>query len=317
MDLTKETNSLVFYSVVIICPIGIITNLMNIKVSRSEEIQKTSMSFFNIRLSIFNILVIVFVGFIISFPPSIGEQMVTLNSELACKLIPYFSRIICQMSSWLLVIASFDRMFMLMSYKNKNNVRDPQEIKDTTKLSRIVVSLFFLFCLINIPNLLFTLETQTVVDSITNSTTQTLLCTSSKNIVLIRDVIAKTSYGILPFILQIIISACLIYRLFKLDSVIHTVPINRERKYTFTIIVFNIIFILADVFSTICIVLINYYGYNETTYVSTNSKEAAISSYAYVCSIFLNLFCVCDLLFFINLITNKRFRKEAISIFLY
>ena len=83
MDLTKETNSLVFNGVIIICPIGIITNLMNIKVSRSEEIQKTSMSFFNIRLSIFNILLIIFVGFIISFPPSIGEQMVTLYSELA------------------------------------------------------------------------------------------------------------------------------------------------------------------------------------------------------------------------------------------
>jgi nitrate reductase NapE component len=319
MDLTEETHSLLFYCATIIGPIGICTNLMNIKVSKSEEIQKTTMSFFNIRLSIFNILSITLVGLIWGFPQSIGYQVVVLTSDSACKLIPYLTRIITQMSSWLLVMASFDRMFMLMSYKNLNNVRktDKQEVKDTRKYSWLLIGLFFLFCLINSPNLFFSLQTQAHINTTTPNKTSQVLCTSKPTVVLVRDIVSRTICGILPFILQIVISVSLIYRLYKLGAVIHTVPINRERKYTFTIIVFNIIFLLSDIFNTVCLVFINIYGYNDATYISTDSREAAIASYVYLCSLFCNMFCICVMLFFINLITNKRYRKEAIRIFLY
>ena len=312
MDLTKETESLIYYCVIIIGPIGFITNLMNIKASRCKEIQKTTMGFFNIRLSIFNILGIVFVGFILAFPLSIGQQVITLTSDSACKAFPFLIRVISQISSWILVISSFDRMFMLMSYRSQNNVKDPQEIKDTKKLSNILNFLFVISYLLIIPNLLLRIETQTTFELASNKTFK--VCTSSPIIVLMRDIVDKTSYGILPLILQIVISVVLINCLNKLDEIIFTVSINRERKYTFSVIVFNIIFILTDLFGIVSTVFINIYGYNETSY---NSKEAAISSFAYVCSIFLSMFCVSDLLFITNLITNKRYRKEAKRGFLY
>jgi len=280
--------------------------------------QRTTMGFFNVRLSIFNTLSIVFVGFIWGFPQSIGYQVIVLTSDSACKIIPYLTRIMSQMSSWLLVMASFDRMLMLLSYKSKNNVRDPQEIKDTKKHSLRIKVLFLLICLVNIPNLFFSLNTQIIFDTITNKTLpKVTLCTSTPTVILLRDIVTRFSYGLLPFILQIAISAILIYRLRKLDGLMHTVSINRERKYTFTIIVFNLIFIMADVFNTVCIIFINIYGYNEATYISKNSKEAAISSFAYLCSIYFTIFCIGDLLFIINLVTNKRFRKEALRIFIF
>ena len=231
MDLTKESNTLTFYCVIIIGSFGIIVNLMNIKVSRCKEMQRTTMGFFNVRLSIFNALSIAFVGFIWGFPQSIGYQVIVLTSDSACKIIPYLTRIMSQMSSWLLVMASFDRMLMLLSYKSKNNVRDPQEIKDTKKHSLRIKVLFLLICLVNIPNLFFSHNTQIIFDTITNKTLpKVTLCTSTPTVILLRDIVTRFSYGLLPFILQIAISAILIYRLRKLDGLMHTVSINRERN---------------------------------------------------------------------------------------
>ena len=299
MDLTKETNFLVFYGTLIIGISGLYSNLMNMRVSTSPKIQKTTMGFFNILLSIFNILLIVFVGFLCLFPQSVGRPNIVISSNAACKLLPYFTRIVSQMSSWLSVLTSLDRLFILMKYSPQNNVRDPQEKRNKKKLTLIIMCLFFVLCIINMPNLFFELDSQLQ------------LCTANKALVLLRDIVGKGSYGVLPLIIQIGVSAILVFRLKKLKSIIHTVSIKREIKYTFSVIMFNMIFILSDIIGSISIVFANIYGYNETTYISTQSNEAAISSFVYVCSVYLNMFCVCVLLFFINLGTNKRFRKEA------
>jgi len=199
MDLTKETNDLSYYCGTIIGSIGILTNLMNIKVSRSKEIQRTTMGFFNVRQSIFNILTIVFVAFILSFPQTIGSKVIVLTSDGACKVIPYLTRIMSQMSSWLLVMASFDRMFMLMSYNSRNNASDPQEIKNTSKLSLKINALFLLICLINIPNLFFSLKIQTANETTTTNyktLSQVTLCTSSPLVVLMRDIVTRLIHTI-------------------------------------------------------------------------------------------------------------------------
>ena len=98
MDLTKETHFLVFYGTLIIGISGLYSNIMNMRVSTSPKIQKTTMGFFNILLSIFNLLLIVFVGFLIFFPQSVGRPVIVLSSNAACKLLPYFTRIIAQMA---------------------------------------------------------------------------------------------------------------------------------------------------------------------------------------------------------------------------
>jgi hypothetical protein len=59
IDLTNLTVSFQYYSTISVGSIGFITNLMNIHVSLSSEIQKTSMGFSNICLSITHIFTII------------------------------------------------------------------------------------------------------------------------------------------------------------------------------------------------------------------------------------------------------------------
>ena len=315
IDLTNTTHSFEFYCVLIIGSIGILTNLMNIHVSFKKEFQETTMGFYNILLSITGILIIIFVCFLSAFPQSIGENELILTSDIACKLFPYFSRIFLMLNTWINVMVSTDRM-ILMSYNNiaSYNRRSPL-LKDRHKMILYVGGLALIICLLNFAGFLFHLETQTQIDLMTNKTLTSLHCTSTPMIVLIRDLIPMLFRVIIPLIIQIVISIILVIKLSKLKINVRTLSLKREYRFTFTIIFVNFIFIIADLFLLISTILINIYGYNQT-YVSTTSNSSAVVSFVYICSVFGEILMRYDFLFFINLFTNSKFRKESKKIYL-
>ena len=71
INLVKLTQELGYFYVLIVCSFGFLTNFMNVQVSLRKEIQKTTMGFYNICLSISNVFGLIFVGFIGLFPQSI------------------------------------------------------------------------------------------------------------------------------------------------------------------------------------------------------------------------------------------------------
>ena len=87
--------------------------------------------------------------------------------------------------------------------------------------------------------------------------------------------------------------------------------LKKEKRFAFTIVIFNIVYILGEIPYLICLALISIYGYNPTTYISTSSDEAAISSFAYLCSMAFALLVTTSLLPFVNFFTNKKYRKEV------
>ena len=111
-NFTNETLSIEFYGSIVIGSIGFLTNSLNLTVSLRENVRKTKMGFYVTFVSIFNILAII-VNILDFFPQSIGQQQIILVSTYTCALVQYFSRVLLQISQWLNVLISFDRLSLL------------------------------------------------------------------------------------------------------------------------------------------------------------------------------------------------------------
>jgi hypothetical protein len=311
IDLSQLTYTFEYYSVLIVCTLGFVTNFMNVHVSFKKEIQKTTMGFYNIFMSMSSVFGLIFIGFLTFFPQSIGTNLLT-KSDISCRLIPYLARIFPQVNAWLNVMVSFDRV-ILMTYENRADYNNRStHLKEKSKLIRIVLILFIVILTINIPGLFFHLTPQTsTIDPITNMTKViSPQCTATNLIIVLRDSIVVASRMALPLIIQLALSTFLIYKLLKLKINATTLSLKKEYTFTLTVVIFNIIFILSDIFTLVTTILINVYGYTQS-FVSSVSNESAIASFVYVVSVMVYLFMYCDLLFFVNLCVHKRFRREA------
>ena len=209
---------------------------------------------------------------------SLGPIDLSLASNAGCILIPYMAKVFTQMSSWLCLMTSYDRI-LLMDYKNMTeyNKRSPL-LREKIKLLRIILILFLTICLINMAGFFFHLESLVTFDPIKNETDSKYQCESSPTIFLVIDVITVTSRDILPLILSIVCISRLINKLMKLKIIVRTLKLKREYIFTFTIVMLNVLFIFSEIFSIITTLLINIHGYNQT-YISTSSNESAIASF--------------------------------------
>jgi len=314
INLTSQTNALQLYSFAIIIPVGFITNVLNIVVNARDKFQQTTMGFYNIFWSIFNIFWIICL-FLQASIPLIGLNKLILKSDLSCKLLPYFVRLFSQVSMWINVVASIDRL-LLMSYENLAAYNNRfLNNNNKVRLLKILVLIVVVLSVVNSPGLLFYLETDMVIfNNLTNQTSVTIQCTSTPLISLIRDFITSLFRVILPMIIQTVISCILIYKLSVLKINVTTLSLKKEYRFTFTIVIINLLFIFSQLLLLIGLIITNIYGYNQT-YISTTSNESAVASFFHSCAILCSLFINTNLLFFINLITNFKFREEAKKIF--
>ena len=290
IDLTEESLSLIFYTCVIIGNFGIVTNMLNIFVSMKSEIMKIKTGFYFILISIFNILTIIFTLYLLLFPQSIGRPDLATTSFLACWLIPYLLRVVSQMVSWLNVVLTYDRMLCTTITYHIHFMYDNQKVK------HLLLVMFVIICVLNLPNFFFHIEANT--------------CTPNWNfITVLRDSVSMLNRIIVPQTLQTVFNVILIVRLFKKREEIDR-PLEKERRFAFTVVISNIVFIVGEMPFLIATVFINMYGYN-TTYITTTSIQAAVASFAFLCATaFLALVGYSSSLF-VNIFTNKTYRNEV------
>jgi hypothetical protein len=312
INLTTTTYDFQFYAYIFLGSFALLSNILNIAVSCRNTLRKTNMCFYNVIMSTFNILIIISRFF--SSTPSFGLSDFLLVSRVTCVLIPYLSRVVSQASVWIYVFISFDRT-ILMSYKNMEAFKNRSpHFREKNKLMLLIMGLIVLILLINTPSLFYYISNQTSFNPLTNQTTISVSCTAAPIVSLLRDLVSILSRLVLQLIFKSILTFILVYKLLKLKINVTTLSLKREYVFTFTISILNIISILSELFVLVAYLFINIYGYNQT-YISTTSNESAIASFVYVCSVVISLFLLVDLLFIINLITNKEFRKEAKKLF--
>lgn len=177
------------------------------------------------------------------------------------------------------------------------------------------MSVIIIICIINIPGLFYYLNKETIINPLTNQTNSVnLSCTSSSFVSFLTNLIYILSRLVIQFLIKLILTMILIYKLSKLKINVTTLSLKREYVFTFTIAILNMISIVSDVFVLITSIFNKIYGYNQT-YISLTSNQSAIASFVYICSVVSSLFFLVDFLFVVNVITNRSFRKEARKLF--
>ena len=295
-SLNYAQNQVTLYACLIIGNIGFASNSLNILVCMRKKFRKETMGFYNPLISVFNILSLA-MGYLSLYPVSIGNQNLELVSYYGCVLISYFGRVFVQMSSWLNVMVSLDRMISI-KYLNTVNF-----IKQRKTLACIVGVLFTVICVINSPNLAFS-----VIRSQTNNQTLVCSCTNSV-VVIIRDLIAQVMRTILPSLLDFVLNMILIHRLVQARYNINIKrSMKREYKFSFTIVMLNMTFFLTHTPLLISIIYLNVLNYGQSS-ASVPTKTLVMAYFLYIVAAVLAS-CMYGSVFFVNLLFNPNFRRE-------
>ena len=193
-------------------------------------------------------------------------------------------------------------------------------LKDKQKVSLIFLALFVFICVINLPNFFFGLTNEYIIDIKTNQTQVKIVCTGTSSILLIRNMIVIAFRIVLPLILQMVFSVLLIYKLFKTRvSVAASIDRDMKKEYRFAriIIWLNICFIITQTPLMISTIYFSVLGIRTVYPLSeTASNSLAISSFVLFLTNILGGY-LFGSLFFINLLTNRIFKKELRLIFTY
>jgi len=309
IDLTFATYTVEYYGCLIIVNAGLVANSLNILVSMRKELQKNTMGFYNILMSVFNNLTLIVVAYLNMYPQTIGQEAMLTRSNYSCMLVLYATKIFPHMASWLSVMVTLDRMICVF---NTNRFKF---INEKRKLFFIALGLFMSICAINVPNLFFSLQTQATYDMGTNQTTLNIECTATYSIRLIRDTLGSITRVLLPTVLSFVINSILICKLLNVRKRSGLArSLSKEHQFAFTIIILNFFYLVLELPILVSVVFVNLYGYTET-FISRTSNESAIASFVYVCSYITTSFVYVSL-FFVNLLSNRVFRKECADIWL-
>ncbi len=288
-----------FYTCVVGIDICILGNILNVLICMRKAIRKEIFGFYNIMISIWNILVLFF-GFISFFPASIHAQDLLLKSDFACATISFLIRVSVHMSSWLYVFLTIDKYFCV-AFNNKLAFI----FSNRKKLSLIILGLFGAICLINVPNLLFRLseDDQSILE-----------CTSTPLVFALRNLTAIFFRTILPIILQIVFSSLLLYKLFKVRRSVLTAHHSMEKEYKFARIILwlNLMIILTETPFLLMTIYVSVFNVTPVVRLGIYStRDLALTMLIYYSTFVFSMY-VFGSLFFVNLFTNHLFQKEIL-----
>ena len=294
--LNSISKRIVYYSCLTIVNIGFATNCLNIFICINKSIQKSTMGFYNILISTFNILGFI-CGYLLFYPVASGKTDLLVESYFGCILISYFTRVFIQMTSWLNVMLSCDRAVCIaFPYRFKF-------INNKTILACIVLVLFIIILAVNVPNLLFKVYINSTYSTIANDTINTTICSSTNIVVFIRDTIIVNMRVVIPMILQFILSIILIVSILKLRKNANmTRSLRKDYQFAFTILMLNITFLITE--TPLMLSIINFYLIDKN-----NATSMAMANLFYYCGQIFSTYMLGSI-FFVNILFNRIFKKE-------
>ncbi len=302
-------SQIAFYSCNIIANIGILGNFFNLMLCLNQRIARDVMGYFNILMSIFNILSLI-TAQIHYFPQSIGYQDLTITSDYSCKLLNYFSRVFAQTSAWLNVMATFERIEFFSKHKLFKLITSKYAPAAT------FLGLLAILLVLNVPNLLFNLVhvSKFVIEK--NQTTNFTSCTSTKLTILITNIEISLVRVFLPIVLQTFLTIDLLRYLEKNKQKLNASPkFVNEYGYAVSILILNIIYIITEVPYMTSRIYFGILGATPEYPLNVNtSRRIAIATLIYFVTFFLSSFMFCSL-FFVNIFSSRKIRKEIRYIF--
>jgi hypothetical protein len=273
-------------------------------IRKNLSAKKNMMGFYGIVQCVID-LVTHLLGFYYYFTISMGDDK-QLHSDIFCKLKNFLVAWVVQLSSWLQVMITIDRIISV-KYPNRFKI-----LKDRRFLFMIVVALYASLSIANCLNFFYYIEDVTV-QAINNSnsslTIKEKICTSNRTIVFIRDLIGILLRTIVPFLITFVLNflliRCLIESKKKINKDKH---LKKERQFAITIIALNCLFFVTQLPLGASLILLNVKQY---AIIPTNTALIRLIFFVavYIALLFNTLS------FMVYLTSNKLFRKEFFQMF--
>ena len=97
------------YFALITIPVGIIFNTLSVFIFLRKNLNKTNMGFFNFCLSISNSFTLIYFIFV-SDSRIFFSYDLKIKNDFLCRIIPFLRRVIREVSPWIEVLITFDRL---------------------------------------------------------------------------------------------------------------------------------------------------------------------------------------------------------------
>ena len=264
---------LLYYTCTYVIPVGIALNILSSIVFMRKKFAKRTMGFYNIAISIFNILFAIF-SMLSFIGISYGNDL-TLISDFSCIFLAFALRVFAQMSSWMNVFVTVDRIVFL-KYPNKYPL-----LQNKKMLSVLIFIQFIILCIINAPNFFLKVHSISSTDPLTNTNITTKSCTSTETIVTVRDMIMAAFKVALPIALMTSMNIYLVYKLIKEKSKFKRLnELHKEYQFAFSIFFMNLMYILLLLPAFLILIYLNTIHYSDQPSNSLN-REVIIWQFAY------------------------------------
>ena len=293
---TSLNNDISNYFVIVSSSIGIPLNLVSILVFSRFINKKNNMGFLYISQSVVDIILFLTWLLVMRSSPLMFPQLPENVSKSACKVVRFFRRLTLHYSSWMPVIITFDRLIFVL-YDNDERFKF---MKKKSSLACIILTVFTVIAILDIPNFFFYLPDQISAQ-----------CIAPFGIVLSSDLISISLRTYIPFILMIIFNVIMMRKILETSRIVAKRNSLKRKGYqlTFAAMAFDVYF-----FVTNFPLSVYYIVYDINLYSGAFSLDPEYGAYInMVFWIFVDVSFVDQTFsFFINLAFNKLFRKELL-----
>ncbi|RMZ95213.1 hypothetical protein BpHYR1_020441 [Brachionus plicatilis] len=234
------TSRLITYQIekmfmLVLVPIGILTNILSVFIFTKKKFNKTNMGFYGIGIGCANILQLIYYMFVQNSEILFNYNM-SLASNDMCRTIVYFRRLIRQIAPIIETVMTLDR-FM--------NVYFPRKFKFIIKknyILTIILTIVGLFGMFDLLNLSYNLQPRSFYSKdyiLTNIT----ICTSSKKVRQYTDIGATILRTYVPLFTMFSLNLLIIKQLTRSRIKAHGTNMKREFDFTKSVLGMNGIFL--------------------------------------------------------------------------
>lgn len=296
--LIEVQSGVIYYFLLVSSAIGIPGNLLSILVFSRLLHQKTNMAFLCISQSVIDLTLLILTLLYLRGSAYVFGYALNNVNPAWCKSWAFFRRFFLHISSWMVVLTSFDR-FVFVLYEQKFIF-----MKNKRNLILIILVMFTLIAIADIPNFFYY-----IVPAKSGSSS----CVSDFPITISSDIISIVLRTYLPIILMLAFNILMLRKIFRSSRATfnQTRLSRKEHQFTISVMSYDAFFFIVKFPITVYYILYDVNLYSGA--LSQNYDLALI--YNLVINVFLDLsYFDQTFSFFLYLAFNKIFRSEFISL---
>ena len=221
-------------------------------------------------------------------------------------LVSYVNRASVRIAHWIDSMISIDRLICVV------NPLKFKLISSKKFVFGIVFSLIIFQLTLNALNLFFGIKDDIVFNPFLNQTQNIRICTATKQLVLVRDLLDELVRSVIPLIIQVSSSIIIIIKLVKSrQRLLRSDTSDRDRTFAVTIVLLNVFFFITQTPGLLATIYLFSTGASKSSIITT--RYQAIAYLIFLSTVaFAGLNYI--LVFFINVASNRIYRNEFVAI---